>query len=381
VTLRRSGFEAPLFCYLAVIAVSLVVNRARFDSTTTYTLKNLTFLLSYIVFFYAVVSVVRRARDIDFVVRLLVGGGGVLGFLALVESATKFNVFNHLHSVFPALEFNAGLSEETLRGGGLRVTGSAQHPIAFGAALVMLVPLGVYLARRSGQWRWWIAVGLLVTGLFATRSRTGVVMLITIAVVYLVLRPVETKRFWPALIPLVVMIHFAVPGALGTFKDSFFPQDTSLLAQEHKNSVGSGRIATLGPVLRHEFLPNPILGEGAFTRITIAQPPLAANAPIADDMWLGILAETGIAGALALGWVFARSVRRMGREAKQDGSPRGWLLVATAASVAAYAVGMFTYDSFAFIQVTFLLFIILAIGASTLLSAKEEWAAEPPMSG
>ncbi len=36
---------------------------------------------------------------------------------------------------------------------------------------------------------------------------------------------------------------------------------------------------------------------------------------------------------------------------------------------------MFTYDSFAFIQVTFLLFIVLGIGASALLTKPEEWEA------
>ena len=34
---------------------------------------------------------------------------------------------------------------------------------------------------------------------------------------------------------------------------------------------------------------------------------------------------------------------------------------------------MLTYDSFAFIQVTFLLLIVLAIGAATLLTKPEEW--------
>jgi hypothetical protein len=42
------------------------------------------------------------------------------------------------------------------------------------------------------------------------------------------------------------------------------------------------------------------------------------------------------------------------------------LLVGLAASVAAYAVGMFLYDAFSFIQVTFLLFILLGLGAAVL---------------
>jgi hypothetical protein len=59
-------------------------------------------------------------------------------------------------------------------------------------------------------------------------------------------------------------------------------------------------------------------------------------------------------------------VRRFGKEAKRDDSARGWLLAAVAASTAAFAVGMLTYDAFSFIQVTFLLFIMVGIGASLL---------------
>jgi hypothetical protein len=61
-----------------------------------------------------------------------------------------------------------------------------------------------------------------------------------------------------------------------------------------------------------------------------------------------------------------RAVRRLFREAKRDTSDRGWLLTALAASVASYAVGMFTYDAFSLHQVTFLVFILLGMAASAL---------------
>ena len=95
------------------------------------------------------------------------------------------------------------------------------------------------------------------------------------------------------------------------------------------------------------------------------------NGPILDDQWLGILLETGILGALSLAWMFLRFIRLCGREAKEDHSPRGWLLASITASVAAFAVGMFLYDAFSFIQVTFLLFIFMGLGRSVLLAP--EW--------
>jgi polysaccharide biosynthesis protein PslJ len=87
---------------------------------------------------------------------------------------------------------------------------------------------------------------------------------------------------------------------------------------------------------------------------------------ILDNQWLGTLLGTGIVGFFGWLWLFVRAVRRFGAEAKRDDSERGWLLAAIAASVAAYAVGMLTFDAFAFIQVTFLLFILIGLGAALL---------------
>lgn len=381
VRLRATGLEAPIFCYLGAVVLSLVANPTRVEAVGSFTWKSVSFLLSYVFVFYVFVSVLRSAKDIDFFVRLLVTGGGVLGFFALFESVTHVDVFNHLSEVVPVLHYDGTQAPETARGGGLRVYGSAQHPLALGAALALLIPLAVYCAQRTRQWYWHVAGLLMLLGIFATRSRTGIIMLLVIAIVYLVLRGRETRRFWPALVPLVLAIHFAVPGAIGTTWQSFFPEG-GLLAQEKKNQVGSGRVATFGPVFHSEVTPNPILGEGYATRVVA--PEAGVNiplAPITDDMWLSILAETGIVGTYMLGWLFVRSTRRFGGAAKRDRSPRGWLLVGTAAGVVAYAIGMLTYDSFAFIQVTFLLFFVLAIGVAARLTKPEEWDSLPTSRG
>ncbi len=374
VSLRKTGFERPLFLFVGAIALSLLLNRARVDAVSTDVVKSVMFFASYLLFLYAVVSIIRSARDIDFLVRLLVVGGGVLGFFTIVEALTTFNVFNHISSVLPILNYNAaGDISTTARGGHLRAYASAQHSIALGAAFAVLLPLAVYRACAFRRWIWFLPGLLMLLGLLATRSRTPVLMLLAIVLVYIVLRPAEVKRLWPAVVPLLIVVHFALPGTIGSLTQSFFPSG-GLVAQQKHASVGSGRIATLGPALDSEFDPNPVAGEGFATRIV--QPDQyvpVANAPILDDQWLGVLLETGLVGTVALAWFFARCLRRLGTAARRDYSPRGWLLAATTASVAAYFVSMFTYDAFAFIQVTFLLFTLIALGAATLFSDQEEW--------
>jgi hypothetical protein len=273
----------------------------------------------------------------------------------------------------PFLEYDAGaLPDDSHRGGHPRAYASAEHPIAFGAAMAVLLPLAFYKARATGQRRWWLAAGAMLFGVLSAQSRTGIIMLVTITVGYVIFYPRETKRLWPLVIPALAVIHVFLPGSLGATKDSFFPKG-GLVAQQAQPQAGSGRIATLGPVLRDEFLPNPIFGEGYATRITVSRPGQVRNALITDDEWLALLAQAGAFGVLAFMWVFIRAIRRMGRAAKGDRTARGALLVATTVSIAAFGVGMFTVDAFSFTQVTLLFFIVLALGAATLLTSSEEW--------
>jgi O-antigen ligase len=92
----------------------------------------------------------------------------------------------------------------------------------------------------------------------------------------------------------------------------------------------------------------------------------AKGGQILDDEWLGTLLETGLLGGFGWLWLFSRAVRRFGRAAKEDLSDRGWLLGALSAGIAAYAIGMLTYDAFAFVQVTFVFFIFLGLGTAVL---------------
>jgi hypothetical protein len=74
----------------------------------------------------------------------------------------------------------------------------------------------------------------------------------------------------------------------------------------------------------------------------------------------------GAIGFLSLIWLYARAVRTLGRRAKQDASSYGWLLACLATAIAAFPVGMVTYDAFSFTQVTFVSFILVGLGSVAL---------------
>jgi O-antigen ligase len=367
VMLRRSGLEAPLLLLVTGIVGSLVANAARVSALEADVVKTLTFFLSFLLVFWLVVSVVRTYAVIDLLIGVFVVGGTVLAVMSVVESRTGYNPFNQLASWLPILELTE-VPRVQGRGARLRAYASAEHAIALAAVLVMLVPLAVYLARRTGRRLWLLAAALMVLGALATVSRTGVVMLLVVAFVMFRLRPRETRRVLPALLPLLIVVHVAIPSTLGSLKSAFFPEGGLVAEQQAApGTYGSGRLADLGPSLE-EFGETPLFGQGFGTRITEWE---RANAPILDNQWLGLLLETGAIGAFAFAWLILRSTRRLRRAARADSSPRGWLFAGLAASTSAYGVGMFTYDALAFVQVTFVFFFVLALGAAALRADPE----------
>ena len=358
VRLRRSGLEAPLFVIILATILSDVFNGDRIHQLNVRSdvLKSLTFFASFLLVFFFIVSVLRTRRGLDFVLRVLVIGGALVGAAAMIEARTGSNVFNHLSNPLFKLDSRILSSEEVARGGRLRAYASAQHPIALSAVLVILVPPAIYLAVARHR-AWWAAVGLILLGALSTQSRTGITMLAAIVLVFFWIRPRQLKRFWPALIPAILALHVVLPGTLGTIKASFFPKG-GLIAEQQNAPVGSGRLASSGPAIK-EVKKVPLVGIGYGTRVFAYG---RQNSPILDDQWLGTLLETGTLGALGWIWLFARFIRRAGRAAKEDDSRDGWLPMALAASVAAFAVGMFTYDAFSFIQVTFVMYMLLGLG-------------------
>jgi hypothetical protein len=367
VRLRRTMLDGPLAAMLLALFCSIAPNTTRIgeQGLETYVVKTLTFFVSFVVVYYVITSVVRTWREIDTALAMLVGCGTIVALLALFEARTGINVFNHLNRVMPILHPQAG-GYLVPRGGRLRALASAQHPIALGAMLVLLLPFVTYLATRGNR-RIWLACGsILALGAVSTVSRTAIVMLVVEAIVFLRLRPVETRRLWPLLLPLLVAVHLAVPGAVGALKSGFLPKG-GIVAQQQSgaNTRGSGRLADLSPTLS-EASSGLVLGQGEGTRVVEDGPD--QNAQILDDQWLGLLLDTGVVGVVVFFWLIRRALKRTAAVARADRSPRGLLLTAATASVAAYAVGMLTFDAFSFIQVTLVFFILLALSACVMLA-------------
>jgi polysaccharide biosynthesis protein PslJ len=366
---RATRFEAPLILIIVATLGSDLANPARVSHTSSNVIKALWLFVCFVLFVYMAVSVVRTRAFLERILSLIVTAGAVVGAAAAVQHEDGFNLFNHLHPLIPIFSYTPSAAlAQLLRGGDVRATASAGHPIELSTVMAMLLPIAIYLAISRRQVRWLVAGLALLLGDFAGGSRTGIIGLVVIVAVFLWMRPRETRRAWPALLPLMVVLHVLAPGALGSIEEGFFPSG-GIVSEQSQTYVSDGvtvqatRLSRIGPQL-HLFNEHndPLLGEGFGTRIFgIGQQD---NAQILDDQWLGTLIETGVLGVLGWAWLFTTVIRRLRARAKlEDQLPEGWLPVALAASVGVFAASMFTYDAFGFTQGTFMAFTIVALSS------------------
>jgi hypothetical protein len=373
------GYFGPLCVFAIAVVGSEALNTARIDhyNVLPEVIKAVSMLASYWIVLLLAASVIKTREHLELVIKALVGGGAFVAVFALIQYRSGFNLFDHL-DVIPLLDYNGngivrGLED---RGAGERVYASAQHPIALSAALVMLLPLGIYTGRRFGARIWWVATAVIGVAAFSTVARTGSTMLLTVLIAFMALRPREVLSLWKWSLPFIVAVHLMAPGALGGLKSAFFPSGGLIAEQQYAfSNTSSNRLADLGPGLK-EWWKHPYVGYGWGTRITEPDDP-KNNALILDNQWLGLLLDVGLVGALAILWLLVRSVSRLAAAARGDPTEHGWLLVALAAAISAFGVGMVTFDSFAFIQVTFLFFILIGLSVPAVRLAGSKEAAVP----
>ncbi len=378
------GVGKPLFVMTVAALTSQVINSRAIDAfgNSGQSLKSLSLFLSLIIVFLIFASTLDTFPEIERTVAVIVLGGVVVGIAALYEGRTNFNVFDHFADWFPGFVKNPREILE-LRGGQLRVHASAQHPIALGAAFVMLVPLAMFLyttAKTQFRKGVWIASVIVVSaGAASTISRTTVVMGIAMGIAAFVLRRQALIRLLPVLLVLPILVHAAAPGAIGGLVKSFGNQEGTSFVQSfysRSGESGSGRLADVGPGL-HLWLQSPIIGLGIdnpkiATRATPASAAPTASgqaadvALIFDDQYLHTLVTLGLVGLLGVAWFVWGTALKLGRASRLVTGPHGDFLAACSVSCVGYGAGMFVFDSLAFIQVTLLLFITAALGLKTI---------------
>lgn len=367
---RGTPIGVVMFFFVAVMWASVLVNAPAMDWTQLgISLGRGMLMMVWALTFFAVVSLVTRPRDAERLIRFAVVSAAVLAALALVERVTAYALFRHLNDYIPILKVNvtdAGLLEQFVREGGLRVAGSASHPIAFAVMMGLLLPYAVQLCFEGKgdltRFLWAVCTLVIMLGMFATGSRTAVVALAAGVVLVFASRPNKRMLLVGAALVAVFAIHMVLPGSIRGFVATLSP--SYIRSTEVGNA--EGRLEDY-PRIFAIWKRVPLLGEGLGTQ------PIQARL-ITDNQYLKLVEEAGTLGALSLAvMVGAMAVSLYRGGLKLDGSRKAFC-VAGASAALVFGASSATFDSFGFEQVTFLFMVMMALSFAELLGEPGEMA-------
>jgi O-antigen ligase len=288
----------------------------------------------------------------------------------------RTNVFIDFFGMLPLHK----LSEEDsvfVKEGTARAFGPAQHPIALAVFLIMLVPIAVYLAKhatwpRSPSWRelFWIGCAMLMLlGMISAVSRTAFVSLAVMIVAFVLLKPSGIPRLLLyGILGAAAGLTISARNIIGMITELMDPEALIESQMTSPGWTGSGRLADLGPSLQ-QAAASPFVGTGLGSRVTTGP---TMNAFILDNQYLSTLLESGAIGVLAVAVMLLVPFGRLAAFSRGAApSPRRDLALAVALGILGYAVALFFFDGFSFIQTLLTFFLLLAIGSWTIAADRE----------
>lgn len=372
--IRRTAVDPGLWFLLFAYLLSLAVNSAHIsEALFGESLQRVLIIgVDYFLYFIAVVSILAADRRlIHTTLRVLSLTIFATALVGLFERVSGENIFSVLGPLYPPgfrsyVDTLAAASSDT-RGGFERVQSTFVGPNQFGAALVMGLPVMLHLSAvaltRRGSRFWIAAAGSCVLASLFTASRSVVVGMALVVMIYGVstARLRVTKVRLAALV-LVMGLGLAVnPTVRATFQVYF-----SGLVGFQERSV-QGRLADYEHVFR-QLERTPIAGSGPSTWSAGVPEEIVGDrsgepaAIVLDNSYLVLLAELGIVGLLALSGLLwgAVAVGMRGLRRTRDSEARS-LRAAMLAVVTWFAVANVMFDELAFFENSRMYFTLLAV--------------------
>jgi hypothetical protein len=277
--------------------------------------------------------------------RRIVFAGGAMAALGLAQFATGHSFIDTIS--IPGMSIDS--SGVDTRGGFVRASGTASHPLEYGVVLCIALPLAISLALtdvRRSKLRRWSPVALIALASVLSVSRSALIGLLAGV---LILFPGWSKRmrwgFAGAAAAGIVAIGVLVPGMLGTIRGLFAgaSEDSSTLSRLSSYDIAG------------EFISHfPIVGKGFGTLLPIYH--------IFDNQFLLMTVELGLVGLAAFLGLFVCAVLSALRARSLAQTERDrQLSLALVASTVAGGLLMAFFDGLSFPMSAGLVFLMLGV--------------------
>ena len=349
---------AAVLLFGALVLTSVLLNADRIYQLgqLKFAEKALSQVLAYLAFYLIVATQVRKS-EIPAYGRLILGLAVITALGTLYESRTGYNVFyvlggELLRPIATVAHSPTNIHPSFLEGRKI-IVGPTKHGLALASMLSIALPFAVIrlweVRTRRSRIGYLLIICLFLAASLATGRKTAIVAPIA-AFAVLAAYNRRMLRWAPlALVAAIPVIHFAAPGALGTF---------DILASAGSSDSTSQRITDYSGI-RPDVLSHPIIGEGYGS----LDSDNALWYRILDNEYLDELFQVGILGFLAyLAMVLAPLVTAHGVIKRAGG--RAPPIIAAAAGCAAYAVVSGTFDAMSFPQAPYSFFFVAGLIAA-----------------
>jgi O-antigen ligase len=275
--------------------------------------------------------------------------GGLMGVLGLAQFFLRRSFVDLISIPGLTAVADAGLF---YRNGLVRPSGTAIHPIEYGALLTMVLPLALHvgLSRtdRSAWLRWFPTIAIVAAiGVSSSRSAYlgAIVGVVVCAIAWS--KQVRVRLFSIAAIGLVaasVVLPRLINSIVGLFAGA--EEDPSITSRTDSFSFAWAFI-----------LESPLFGRGLGTFLPKYR--------IFDNQYLGMLVSIGVIGTIALVGIAVAVVAVMVRVYRTADSPAtADLAVSLTASVLAGFVSLAFFDAFAFPMTMGTLFLVMGMAGA-----------------
>lgn len=301
-------------------------------------------------------------RDVDTVVRRFAFVGGLMALVGLVQYATRQPLIDLI--TIPGLTAVSGV-DSFFRAGQVRISGTATHPIEFGALLSILLPLALHTAldpARRGVVRRWFPAVTIALALALSMSRSAYICLAVALLVLLVGWPPRLRwRVGAAVAVGVTVLSLAIPPLFRTVRSMFVTakDDPSITSRTDSYAIAL------------QFFENaPVFGRGLGTFLPKYR--------IFDNNYLGLLVSGGVVGTIAFVAIPLTAIVLLVRRRRRWTDPQANdLALSLMAGIAAGSVALAFFDGFAFPMTMGTFFLTLGIAGALVRLHREDSARAP----
>jgi O-antigen ligase/polysaccharide polymerase Wzy-like membrane protein len=323
-------------------------------------------IFDYYIVYYIFVRNVSSTATVRRILFGIVAGLTVCSFFGILEAYAQWTVISALPPVMHRYGMSGGLYIDPTRG--LRVYSTFGHPILFGCALAMGIPIALYLVTvtkvRAQKAFLWIGIMMMFLAIYKTSSRGPWMALGMSLATMLFLSRVKLKKYLTVLALLAVTILIARPGIWETIFNNYLGT-VNTHTEEGESYVYRYVLYDLVMQELNRSLPRGLWGYGPqsfpFLNLHGEIHGRPMNFTSCDSSFAAFLAETGYIGFIITVLPLVMVFKYVVRSYRSIPSPYNQLCLVFLVNLGAFYFEMGSVYLFGWGQQTIMLWVVIAL--------------------